>query len=66
MHDTWSTLFMKQVLPRLDSPRKPYGKLCPLLMALNLLSAVSEAARPGQTKGADTVLKYPPSHLIDA
>ena len=59
MHDTWSTLFMKQVLPRLDNPRKPYGKLCPLLMALDLFSAVSEAARPGQTKEADTVLICP-------
>lgn len=50
---------MKQVLPRLDSPRKPYGKLCPLLMALNFLSGVSEAARPGQTEEADTVLIHP-------
>ena len=40
---TWSTLFMKQVLPRLDRPRKPYGKLCDFPMALSLPSLLCEA-----------------------
>ena len=43
---TWSTLFMKQVLPKLDRPRRPYGELCVLLMALALASADAEAVPP--------------------
>lgn len=31
---TCSTLFMKQVLPRLDRPRRPKGRSCPLWMIL--------------------------------
>ena len=42
---------MKQVLPRLDRPRKPYGELWALLMALALASAAAEAAPPAPKPG---------------
>lgn len=53
---TWSTLFMKQVLPRLERPRKPYGNLCPLSMALVSLSVPDEAAEPSHST---PILSFP-------
>ena len=40
---------MKQVLPRLDRPRKPYGELWALLMARLCSSAAAEVAPPAPT-----------------
>ena len=51
---TWSTLFMKQVLPRLQRPRKPYGKLWALPMAA---AGASASAFPAHVRRLGCMLR---------